>query len=524
MNQTRPRLRSSGIAFALALAPSLTACVAANGESAPANQEEDLERSGLVQAPHWDIGEKPGALPHFTGAEHARDFRAAWIASVFNINFPSSSTLSAAAQKAQLIGMLDKLKALNTNVVAFQVRPESDALYKSSIDPWSRFLTGTSGKDPGWDPLEFLVIEAHKRSMEVHAWVNPYRGAVNRTVPVAANHITKAFPQYTVTFGNQLWLDPGAPPVRQRIVNTIRDIVQRYDIDGVCFDDYFYPFPAAGSVWNDDRSWNEYLAAGGKLTRSNWRRDNVNTLVREVHEAIEAEKPYVRFGISPFGIYRPGQPAGVVGTDAYEVLAADAKKWAQEKWVDYLAPQIYWTTTSTGQPFVKLLDWWTDVTNSSGLYNFTGIDITKIGTTGWTIAEYRKQLNEIYGRRHRDSMGVMAYHLAPLINNTGGMGDLFKEFWSAPALTPPLSSTKVDAGEWVFPPKVHQHDGVIEARTWFGANLRGFALYDASGEVPKLSQVTFGQEATFTVPAGTYVVTAIDKRSVESNGVRVKVQ
>jgi uncharacterized lipoprotein YddW (UPF0748 family) len=313
MNQPRPL---SGIAFVLALAPSLTACVATSEETNASAREEELRNAGLAQPAHWEAVEKPGALPRFANVEHSRDFRAAWIATVFNINWPSAPTVPAATQKAQLLSMLDKPQALNTNVVAFQVRPESDALYRSTIDPWSRFLTGTSGRDPGWDPLEFIVAEAHKRSIEVHVWVNPYRGAVNRTVPVAANHITKAFPQYTVTFGNQLWLDPGAPVVRQRIVNTIKDIVQRYDVDGVVFDDYFYPFPATGSVWNDDRSWSEYLAGGGTLTRSNWRRDNVNTMVREVHDMIAAEKPYVRFGISPFGIYRPGQPAGVVGTDA----------------------------------------------------------------------------------------------------------------------------------------------------------------------------------------------------------------
>lgn len=520
---TSHRPRSRFLGATLAITPVLMACVATSDGGGVGSGDEEIRLQGPSN-PHWSADDKPGAIPRFARTEHDRDFRAAWIATVFNINWPSSPWTSVATQQAQLVGMLDKLKALNTNVVAFQARPESDALYRSSIDPWSRFLTGTQGKDPGWDPLEFLVAEAHKRAIEVHVWINPYRGAVNRTVARASNHITRAFPQHTVTFGNQLWLDPGAAPVRQRIVDTIRDVVTRYDIDGIVFDDYFYPYPAAGSVWNDDLTWNAYRAGGGTMTRSDWRRDNVNTLVRQVHELIAAEKPYVRFGISPFGIYRPGQPSGVSGTDAYEVLSADAKKWAQQRWVDYLGPQIYWTTFSTGQPFLKLLDWWTSVTEAYGLYNFTGIDVTKVGTTGWTIAEYRKQLAAMYARRDRGSMGVMAYHLAPLINNTGGMGDLFKEFWSSPALTPPLSSTWVDAGEWVFPPKVKEHDGIIEAETWFGADLRGFALYDATGDAPKLKDVVFGQQATFSVPPGTWLVTAVDRRSVESSGVRVTVK
>ena len=300
--------------------------------------------------------------------EVAREFRGVWVASVANIDWPSKRTLTTAEQQAELIALLDQAAALKLNAVLFQVRPAADALYQSSIEPWSEYLTGAQGRAPVpfWDPLAFAVREAHARNLELHAWFNPYRARhTDAKSPLSRSHIAKTNPSLVKKYGGYLWMDPGERVVRERTIRVVLDVVKRYDIDGVHIDDYFYPYPETTRrgrpiPFPDDVSWKRYRNGGGKLTRADWRRQNVDQLVEALHDGIHKVKPWVRFGVSPFGIWRPGYPAQVRGFDAYEQIYADARKWLREGWLDYFTPQLYWPTTKAAQSYPVLLQWWAE--------------------------------------------------------------------------------------------------------------------------------------------------------------------
>ena len=283
-----------------------------------------------------------------------------------NIDWPSKSGLSAAQQQAELVAILDRCGQLHLNAVFFQVRPACDALYESQLEPWSECLTGTMGRSPGYDPLAFAVREARRRGLELHAWFNPFRARrAGATGPVARDHISKTHPSLVKAYGTSLWLDPGERDVQEHSLRVVLDVVRRYDVDGVHFDDYFYPYEEKDRQgrplpFPDDSSWKRYVAGGGRLGREDWRREGVNRFVRQVQEGVHAQKPWVRFGISPFGIWRPGYPPSVKGLDAYDTLYADSRRWLVEGWVDYLAPQLYWPANAPEQSFPALLKWWTE--------------------------------------------------------------------------------------------------------------------------------------------------------------------
>ena len=295
----------------------------------------------------------------------AREFRAVWVATVDNIDWPSKRTLGTDEQKAELITLLDRAASTGLNAVIFQVRPAGDALYESSIEPWSEYLTGRQGKAPSplWDPLAFAVKEAHARGLELHAWFNPYRAKhPSAKGPLARSHLSRTNPSLVKTYGTHLWMDPGEPAVRARTLKVVLDVVKRYDIDGVHLDDYFYPYKEKrtnGSTdFPDDASFKKYRKAGGDLDRDDWRRSNVDKLIEAMHVGIAKTKPWVKFGISPFGIWRPGNPESVVGFDAYTQLYADSRKWLRAGWVDYFTPQLYWAIAPEKQSYPKLLAWW----------------------------------------------------------------------------------------------------------------------------------------------------------------------
>jgi len=310
--------------------------------------------------------------------EPAREFRAVWVATVGNINWPSKPGLPVGTMKAELEAILDKAQLLNLNAVIFQVRPACDALYRSDLEPWSEYLTGKQGVAPegGFDPLAFAVTEAHRRGLELHAWFNPFRAQHHSTKSApAANHISKRRPDVVRRYGNYLWLDPGMPTARQHSLDVILDVVRRYDIDAVHFDDYFYPYAVNDGQGNNvpfpDES--SYQMFGAGLPRSDWRRRNVDDFIRDVYRSVHQVKPWVRVGISPFGIWRPNHPPGITGLDAYEALHADARKWLRNGWVDYLAPQLYWPIDSPGQSFPKLMDWWKGQ-NTAGRHVWPGLN------------------------------------------------------------------------------------------------------------------------------------------------------
>ena len=284
----------------------------------------------------------------------AREFRGAWIATVNNIDWPSKPGLSTAAAQKELRAIIERAAQLKLNALIFQVRPACDALYVSKLEPWSEFLTGEMGKapSPAWDPLAFAITEAHKRGLELHAWFNPYRARYSRTHgTVASTHISKTQPAVVKSYAGYQWMDPAEPKATAHSLAVILDVVRRYAVDGVHIDDYFYPYPVKGDKgkWKDfpdGASWKKYK---GKLTRGDWRRDHINRFVQRMYAEVKKIRPTVKVGISPFGIWRPGHPQQIKGLDAYEALYADARKWLNEGWLDYCAPQLYWRIAPKAQ-------------------------------------------------------------------------------------------------------------------------------------------------------------------------------
>ncbi|HED38319.1 MAG TPA: hypothetical protein ENI76_08770, partial [Ignavibacteria bacterium] len=371
-------------------------------------------------------------------AHPKREFRGAWIATVVNLDWPSSNHLTTAQQKEELINILNGLKATGINSVIFQIRTECDALYNSPYEPWSYWLTGQQGKapDPYYDPLKFAIQEAHKRGMELQAWFNPYR-AVRQigSYVLASNNVTKVHPSWIVTYGHIKVLNPGLPQVRAYITKIVMDVVRRYDIDGVHFDDYFYPYPN-GTKFNDDKTFADYPNGYKAEQKADWRRNNVNLLIKMVHDSIEVVKPYVKFGISPFGIWKSHVPSGIVGLSSYNDLYADAVYWLQHKLIDYVAPQLYWPFGGL-QDYGKLMNWWSTQTNGRQLY--IGQAAFNINNRNWTASELPNQIKA--DRNNPNVQGsIMFRALAGILNNEKGFTDSLKNnYYKYPALLPVMA-------------------------------------------------------------------------------------
>jgi len=472
--------------------------------------EQTLDRVELA-------GSADAPLVETVDVSHTRELRGAWVATVFNINFPSSPTTSAATQKREMTAMLDRLQEAGFNSIFFQVRPEGDALYRSQLEPWSSSLTGTQGKDPGYDPLELLVEEAHKRNIEVHAWLNPFRAAAAAKEQVSP-HVAVEHPEHVHQYGSTKWMDPGAEVVRDRLVDVCQDLTKRYDLDGVHFDDYFYPYPIAGKDFPDDKTWNAYKAEGGTLSRADWRRENVNRTVREVGGAIRDEKDHVRFGISPFGIPAPEKPPGIVGFDQYEGLYADTQKWMDEGLVDYLAPQLYWSTGKKGQEYGKLLDWWSDHT-SGGRHIFAGNNLADLGKPQFPISEFRKQVELSRAQSDNGCTGNIWWHVAPLMENRHNIVKTFRdELYAEPALTPALSTA---SGKTVVHPEVSVEGATVQLQHKDSAPLRAWTVYQHDGKAWNLARIVPASENQLELGKGRWAVAAATMHGVESKGVVV---
>lgn len=309
-----------------------------------------------------------------------REFRGVWVATVANIDWPSKPGLSTEEQKREALAILDTVAALHMNAVVFQVRPHADAMYDSKIEPWSYYLTGLQGKapEPYYDPLTFWVEESHKRGLELHAWFNPYRAFMPRGGDVSEKSIVKTRPDLAKKLSNgTYWLDPAKKEVQDISFNVIMDVVKRYDVDGIHFDDYFYPYPSGNAGFPDDDSWAEYTKSGGSMARDDWRRAAVNSLIERVHDGIKKEKSHVKFGISPFGIGKPGDPPSIQGFDQKNGLYADARLWFTKGWIDYWTPQLYWPINQIPQSFPVLLGWWTRE-NVNNLHLWPGMIIGRM--------------------------------------------------------------------------------------------------------------------------------------------------
>ncbi len=380
-------------------------------------------------------------LFNFVQASHPkREFRGTWIASVANLDWPN--TYSVSGQKATLLTMLDDLKEAGINAVIFQVRPECDALYQSEYEPWSYWLTGEQGRapDPWYDPLELAIEEAHKRGMELHAWFNPYRAErIMNDYPLAENHIARVHPEWTFIKWNSdreyylRMLDPGIPMVRDYVTNVIMDVVTRYDVDGVHFDDYFYPYEGMNNE-DDQSTWDSYRR--GFSDRGDWRRDNVNLLVAQVHDSIQAVKPNVKFGISPFGIWKYNVPEGIKGMSSYYQIYCDPTAWLNAQTVDYINPQLYWEFDGS-QDYGKLLPWWAERTKGRHLYS--GNASYRITDYNWAADELPRQIR--LNRQTANCYGEVFFRATyGVTNNPKGFADSLKNnYYKYPALIPQMS-------------------------------------------------------------------------------------
>ena len=380
----------------------------------------------------------------------AREFRAAWIATVDNMDWPSRVGLSSADQQRELVAMFDRLVELRMNAVILQVRPAADAFYASRLEPWSEYLTGQMGRapEPFYDPLTFAVAEAHKRGLELHVWINPYRARYSTKRPASRDHIARTNPSLVRQYGPYVWMDPGDPAVRDRTKRVVLDLVRRYDIDAVHMDDYFYPYPETERrkrkvreiSFPDNATYKRYQKSGGRLGRDDWRRQNVDLLVKELYDGVHSVKPLVRFGISPFGIWRPGHPASVRGLDQYSVLYADAKKWLNEGWLDYITPQLYWSVDKPQQRYDLLLEWWAQQ-NFKGRHLWPGNYTSKVAFTNSSAFRTSEILEQIrLTRAQPGATGNVHFSMKVFLQNPDDLnGRLMREAYASPALVPASS-------------------------------------------------------------------------------------
>lgn len=472
-----------------------------------------------------------------------RELRGVWIATVANIDWPSKPGLSMEQQQQELIEILDNHQRARINTVYLQIRPSADAFYAKSEEPWSRFLTGEPGRAPSphYDPLEFAIEEAHKRGMELHPWFNPYRATFDLVqTNVAADHITRRRPEWFFTYGGKKWFDPGIPAVREYIIGVILNVVRHYDIDGVHFDDYFYPYPDGNKPLPDASTFKTY--GQGFKDIADWRRNNVNQLVKALSDSIRATKRHVRFGISPFGIWDnvAHHPLGseTNGFSGYRQLYADAIKWTQEGWVDYIIPQLYFPFHYRAAPYEKLVDWWSKHTYGRHLYIGHASYRAANNKDGW---QNRSQLpNQIrYLRNIPNSQGSVFYSSKSLAGNLAGIRDSLQyNLYRFPALPPPmewldrippLSPTRLTAAKVAGGNAMHL-TWEAPAPAADGEQASGYVLYRFRAGEPfdledarHILHITYdGTQQSYTdhsVEAGYtyyYVVTALDRLKNES--------
>ncbi|WP_304455322.1 glycoside hydrolase family 10 protein [Nocardiopsis sp. YSL2] len=371
--------------------------------------------------------------------------RGAWLTTVRNIDWPSEPGLSGREQREELDAYLDDAVDMGLNAVFLHTRPTADAVYESDLEPWARYLTGEQGGDPGYDPLRYAVEEAHRRGLELHAWFNPYRvGFQDPDIEnLSEDHPVKENPDWLVDYGDEGYLDPGIPEVREWVTAVIMDVVDRYDVDGVHFDDFFYPYPKDGGDFDDDASWEEH---GGDFdSRADWRRDNVDQLMRDVHFQIQQSKPWVSFGVSPFGIWRndstDGSGSPTSGLESYDAQYADTRTWIQEGTVDYVAPQLYWERGFDNADYEALADWWAHEVEGTGVDLYVGQAAYRLGEDGWTGADaLSRQLD--YSGALDQVAGDVFFSIKSLRENAEAVEGLREAHYTRPALP-----VRVDSAE-----------------------------------------------------------------------------
>lgn len=472
------------------------------------------------------------------------ELRGAWVTTFVNIDWPSANNLSVATQQSQLTNLLDQLQSTGINAVFFQVRSQCDAMYNSQLEPWSADLTGLQGRapSPSYDPLEFMIAACRQRGIEVHAWFNPFRAVsnFNNISSFAANHIARTKPEWLLAQGNLRILDPGIPQVRDYVISVIMDVLRRYDVDGIHFDDYFYPYPpSSGSPFNDDGTFAAH--ARGFTNRQDWRRDNINLFIQRSHDSIRAVKPWVKFGVSPFGIWRNqnSDPTGSAtnGMQSFSDIFADSRRWIQQSWVDYLTPQIYWSIGFSAANYGVLLPWWNALGGSRHIYSgMAGYKVNNGGTdNNWN--QNTQIPNQIrMNRQHTQVQGQTFFSTKNILANPLGMRDsLRNDLFKTPALLPtmpwkdnqppqPVSNVtaQINGNEivlrWNAPPSTDNAMDKVRQYVIYRSSNSNINRNDASNIV-KIT--TNENETSFTdngLAPGTYyyTVTALDRLHNES--------
>ena len=528
----------AGVASALTLGGLVASCTTVKPTAPAAPAAGAL--SGARAA-----GSTPATVPGgsaLTPPPAPREFRAAWVSTVANIDWPSKSTLSAARQQAEAITILDRAKAMNLNAIVLQVRPSADAIYASDLEPWSEYLGGAQGRapQPWYDPLKFWIAQAHARGLELHAWFNPYRARhATAKSPVSASHISKTNPSAVKSYGRFLWMDPGEEAASKQTLAVVLDVVKRYDIDGVHIDDYFYPYPieAGGGPegaldgvsgtkaeldFPDQPAWQRYVLGGGKLVRADWRRQNVNQLIEAMYKGIHAEKSWVRFGISPFGVGKPDKrPPGIVGFSQYDKLYADAEMWLQNGWLDYLSPQLYWSIAQPAQAYGVLLDYWV-AQNPHGRHIWPGLFTSRIGapTKSFTSGEIVQQIG--LTRTRPKAGGHVHFSIAALMDNRQGISDQLKAgHYAGPALVP---ATPWLRGEAASAPTVTAARGAngINLKIAAGKGTAHLAIWSRHGSQWRFAVAPASKtEWTVAVDADAVVLSAIDRLGNEGERLSV---
>ena len=471
-----------------------------------------------------------------------REFRAAWIQSV-NGQFKGQDE---ATMKRNLINQLEALQRAGINAIIFQVRPEADALYASQLEPWSRFLTGVQGEAPSplWDPMQFMIEECHKRCMEFHAWINPYRVKTALANPLAANHVYHLHPEWFITYGNQLFFDPALPESRRHICMVITDILTRYDVDAIHMDDYFYPYPLKGMEFPDDASFARY--GGGFDNRGDWRRSNVNLLIKQIHETVREVKPWVKFGVSPFGIYRnqKSDPLGskTNGLQNYDDLYADVLLWAREGWIDYNIPQIYWQIGHPAADYKELVEWWAKHAEDRPLYIGQSVMNTVKNVDPANPNRNQMVAKMALQRAYQSIQGSCQWPASAVIENAGNYADALRsEYHRYPALPPvyhfiddkapgkvkSLKPLWMEDGYvlfWTAPKYRDEMDRAVNYAIYCFAEGEKVDLNDATRLVAVTANTFYKLPYRDGKKKYTYVVTALDRLHNESKSVKKRVK
>ncbi len=471
-----------------------------------------------------------------------REFRGAWIQAI-NGQFKGKTP---AQMQLMLTEQLNALQEAGINAIIFQVRPEADALYESSFEPWSRYLTGTQGlaPNPVWDPMAWMIEECHKRCMEFHAWINPYRAKAQASAPTSSNHITNQHPEWFLPYNNQLFFNPALPECREYIRLVVTDIVTRYDVDALHMDDYFYPYPANGQEF-PDQAYFESMGAGFS-TIGDWRRHNVNLLIEDIHKLVRTLKPWVKFGISPFGIYR-NQKSDPLGSDTnglqnYDDLYADILLWARNGWIDYNIPQIYWHVGHPAADYGKLVDWWAKNSENRPLYIGQSILNTVQNTDPGNPNQHQLPLKMKLQRQYQTIQGSCQWYTQNIVDNVGNYSELLKQVYHKYPAIPPVSLFMDDKAPkkvrklaviatsdgpvlmWTAPKAKTEMDKAAQYVVYRFANGEEIDLYDPWHIVSITRNEYYNLPATHEPGKWTYVVTALDRLHNESKPAKKKIK